>query len=83
MKRNIERKEKGQDPDCLAANRKATERCDPDSDHCRSGRAEYEAKREEILVKARKMEESRRDREKRRKALGLPPDPLWQDCPGR
>jgi len=83
MKRNLERKEKGQDPDCLAANRKATERCDPDSDHCRSGRAEYEAKREEILVKARKIEESRRERDRRRKALGLPPDPLWRDCPGR
>lgn len=73
----------GTDPECLKAFAVERSRCDDRSPECTAGRAPYDALVREIEAKEKEMWKSKADRDKRRKALGLPADENWDDCPSR
>ncbi|MHB8799474.1 MAG: hypothetical protein ACYDBY_13520 [Thermoanaerobaculia bacterium] len=83
LARLIRARQKGTDPACAVTSEAAERACDWDGPECTSARGSLEAEIRSLEERSRAMEKLTRDRERRRKALGLPPDPDWQDCQGR
>lgn len=81
--RLIREREKGTDAACAVKSEAAEKACDWWGADCRTARASLEAEVRALEERSREMERLTREREKRRKALGLPPDPDWQDCARR
>lgn len=79
----IRDREKGTDPACAVKAEAAERACDWWGPDCSSARSGLEAEVRALEERDREMAKLTRSRESRRKALGLPPDPYWQDCPGR
>jgi hypothetical protein len=73
----------GTDPECRKLSQVAESRCADTAPECVSGRAPHDALVREIEAKDRDMDKLFSDRNRRRKALGLPADPSWEDCTSR
>lgn len=78
--RKAEAMDAGSDPACRQASQVAESHCNGSASECVSGRAPYDALVREIEAKEKEMWKLKSDRDKRRKALGLPADENWDDC---